>query len=204
LQFSARTGAKFLSMVDHNGWIYQGRQGHGWFGSGTAPSTDHAAETGVQMAQNEHATTATHATDVAPGPTDAPVTPYVAANPRQWIGQPQVGDDECVALGRRATGAPPTREWQQGDQVERSSGLPPGTLVATFDHGRYGNHTDQTSHAVLLISKDADGFWGVEQYNIRDSEGRIIARRAPRRQRFRFNNDRGPPIGNGSNYYVVR
>lgn len=186
-----------MSMVDHNGWIYQGRQEHGWFGSGTAPSTDHAAETGVQVAQNEHATTATHATD-------APVTPYVAANPRQWIGQPQVGDGECVALGRRATGAPPTREWRQGDQVEQSSGLSPGTLVATFDHGHYGNHTDQTSHVALLVAQDAHGFWGVEQYNIRDGSGNIVHRQAPREHYFRFNRTNGNAVNNGSNYYVVR
>jgi hypothetical protein len=40
-----------------------------------------------------------------------PVGRYVAPDPLQWIRHPPVGDGECVALARTATGAPPSAKW---------------------------------------------------------------------------------------------
>jgi hypothetical protein len=77
---------------------------------------------------------------------------YVADNPRQWISSKQVGNGECVALVQRATGAPTTDKWQAGALVQGNTSLPPGTAIAVFDaDGKYGNHTDNTSHAALLL-----------------------------------------------------
>jgi hypothetical protein len=52
------------------------------------------------------------ATDASPGGKSADATPrrYVDPSPRRWIGQPPVGDGECVALVRAATNVPLARE----------------------------------------------------------------------------------------------
>ena len=101
--------------------MYQGRQEHGWFGSGTAPKSGSSdADSGSPP-------------------------PYTASDPLSFLRHGPVGDGECVALVRRATGAPPTRFWRSGVTVEHHA-VPPYTAAATFDaNGHYGNHTDGTS-----------------------------------------------------------
>jgi hypothetical protein len=137
--------------------MYQGRQEHGWFGSGTAPKSD----------------SSDGSTDGGSPP------PYIAGDPLSFIGHGQVGDGECVALVKRATGAPQTSSWRAGELVEAHE-LPAGTAVATFDpDGRYGNHTDETSHAAILTKWTPRGFWALEQYNIKDKSNNIVHREPP-------------------------
>jgi hypothetical protein len=162
--------------------MYQGRQEHGWFGSGTAPKTDNADG----------------------GAEDASPPPYIATDPLSFIGRGQVGDGECVALVKRATGAPQTSSWHAGESVEAHA-PPAGTAVATFDpDGHYGNYTDGTSHAAVLTKWTPRGFYALEQYNIRDRSGAITLRIVPRVRFYEFGYTAGKPIDNGSNYRVVR
>ena len=173
-------------MPDRDTWQYQGRQQHGWFGSGTAP------DAGI-----------TRASSVTPGAT-APPPPYIATDPTTFVGRDQVGTGECVALVQRATGAPLTSSWHAGEPLD-SNPAPPGTAAATFDpDGRYGNHADQTSHALIITEWTPRGFSAVEQFNVKDAAGNIVHRIAPRTRFYEFRYTGGKPIDNGSNYRVIR
>jgi hypothetical protein len=164
-------------------WQYQGRQEHGWFGSGTAPAAD---SSGAEAAGG------------------FPPPPYVANDPMSFLGRGQVGNAECVTLVKRATGAPQTSSWQAGESVEVHP-WPAGTAVATFDaDGRYGNHTDGSSHAAIITGWTPRGFYALEQFNIRDDHGAITLRVAPRVRFYEFGHTGRSPIDNGSNYRVVR
>jgi hypothetical protein len=173
-------------MPDAETWQYQGRQEHGWFGSGTAPKSDGTGDGATTLGN-------------APAP-----PPYVATDPTGFLGHGQVGDGECVALVKRATGAPQTGSWHAGESVELHP-TPSGTAAATFDpDGHYGNHTDQTSHALIITEWTPRGFWALEQFNIKDAKGSIVHRIAPRVRFYQFGYTGGQPIDNGSNYRVIR
>jgi hypothetical protein len=93
---------------------------------------------------------------------------YGADNPGQWISQKQVGDGECVALVEKATGAPLDKYWHEGALVQGDTQLAPGAAIAAFDsNGRYGNHTDETSHTAIYLRQDAEGIYVIDQWNIR-------------------------------------
>lgn len=80
--------------------------------------------------------------------------PFVAVNPQRFLTQ-SVGDGECVAFVRAASGAPHTSAWRQGRAVKGHHALAAGTAIATFDpSGRYGNHTDGRSHAAIYLRQD--------------------------------------------------
>ncbi len=129
---------------------------------------------------------------------------YVGDNPRQWIGQRQVGNGECVALVQRATGAPRTSEWRQGPLVQGDMNIAPGTAIATFDsNGRYVNDSGGTSHAAIYLGQDEHGIHVVDQWNIR-SHGLIVDRHLPHERIIRFSNPRAQTIDQGGSYYVVR
>jgi len=67
-----------------------------------------------------------------------------------------VGDGQCVAFVRAASGAPHTSVWKQGKLVKTVSTIFPGTAIATFDqNGKYGSRKDGTSHAAVFIRKSA-------------------------------------------------
>lgn len=169
-------------MPTNETWMYQARQEHGWFGSGTAPKTD-SSDAG---------------TDGGSPP------PYIANDPMSFLGHGPVGDGECVALVKRATGAPQTRFWHAGETVEHHA-VPPHAAAATFGaDGRYGNHTDGTSHAVIILETTPKGFWALEQYNIKDPSGRILHSVSPQKYFYAFGNTKGTSIQNGSNYRVIR
>lgn len=131
-------------------------------------------------------------------------TPFIASNPRQWIGHPQVGSGECVPLVQRATGAPRTAEWRQGEPVQGNLTLAPGTAIATFDsNGRYGNHTDGASHAAIYLGQSEEGIRVIDQWNERRN-GEIVRRKSPDERIIRFDNPRGHLVDQGGSYYVVR
>lgn len=77
-----------------------------------------------------------------------------------------VGDGQCVALIKAATGLGPTSTWRAGMAItpENVASVPPGTGIASFDpNGLYGNHTDHTSHGAVLLGPgtDANGNPGI-------------------------------------------
>jgi hypothetical protein len=67
-------------MPDTETWQYQGRQEHGWFGSGTAPKSDGTGDGATTLGN-------------APAP-----PPYVATDPIRFLGHGQVGDGARWAM----------------------------------------------------------------------------------------------------------
>jgi hypothetical protein len=129
---------------------------------------------------------------------------FIDPNPYRWLDQGPVGDGECVALVKKTAGAPPTRDWRQGEKVRGNDHIIPGTLIATFDpDGRYGNHTNQTSHAALYLDQDENGMRVIDQWNKRDKNGNIIGQQPPHIRYIKFNNPTGMGIDQGENYHVV-
>jgi hypothetical protein len=129
---------------------------------------------------------------------------YVADNPRQWISPKQVGSGECVALVQRATGAPRTDKWQAGALVQGNTNLPPGTAIAVFDaDGKYGNHTNETSHAAIYLRQDAKGIYVIDQWNIRGN-GQIVSHWGPVEELIPFNRPGRSTIGRGESYRVIQ
>jgi hypothetical protein len=176
-------------------WEDQGRQYHQWFGHGTA--TDKGA------GEDDSSDGIFAAANLAPSAA-ASTGRYVADNPRQWIGQPSVGDGWCVALVQRATGAPQTSEWRQGASVRDNPNIKPGTAIAVFDSdGRYGNQTDGTSHAAIYLGQDDNGIYVIEQYKI--VVNGVVAYTQPPREHFIPWDDPGRnKVGQGGNYCAVQ
>ncbi len=128
---------------------------------------------------------------------------YVGTDPEQWIDKPSVGTGECVALVQQATGAPHTSHWQRGALVKGNINIRPGTGIATFDsNGRYGNHTNGTSHAAIYLRQDAEGIHVIDQWNVRE-HGHVVRHLAPHERIIRFNHSGGQPIDQGNSYYVI-
>jgi hypothetical protein len=129
---------------------------------------------------------------------------YVGANPGQWIGQKQVGDGERVALVEKATGAPRSTYWRGGALVKGDTQLAPGTAIAVFDSdGRYGNHTDETSHAAIYLRQDANGIYVIDQWNIRVN-GKVGRRQAPHERLIPFNPSKRAAVDHGELYHVIQ
>jgi hypothetical protein len=117
---------------------------------------------------------------------------YVAASPETYVGQ-VVGDGQCVAFVKAASGAPNTAAWAQGVQV-RGNNPASGTAIATFDpDGTYGNHTDGTSHAAIYVSQDGNGLLVWDQWTGQPVHQRTIA----------FRGGVGKPVNDGDAFYVI-
>jgi len=68
-----------------------------------------------------------------------------------------VGTGQCVALVQNVCDVGLTVNWLAGPFVQTVDDVPPGTIIATFDqNGRYGNHTDGSSHAAIYICKTSE------------------------------------------------
>jgi hypothetical protein len=86
-----------------------------------------------------------------------------------------VGDGQCVAFVRGATGLPDHRSWKQGLPVKGAS-LPRGTAIATFDaEGKYPSHKTG-NHAALYDGQDSQGIWVYDQWK-NDKEAKPVHRR---------------------------
>ncbi len=102
---------------------------------------------------------------------------WIAADPARYAGI-SVGNGQCVSFVKIAAGAPASSLWAQGMAV-RGNAVPPGTVIATFDpDGSYGNHTDGSSHAAILIAEVASGLSVWDQWLGHPVGQRIIAFRA--------------------------
>jgi len=69
-----------------------------------------------------------------------------------------VGDGHCVSLIKQCSGAPNTSHWRPGPLVNESD-VAKGTIIATFQNGRYPNRTGyhavtRTQRPGLLSEKD--------------------------------------------------
>jgi hypothetical protein len=148
------------------------------------------------------ATTPNTATDATPGGNAAPAAipgRYVADNPRQWIGRNSVGTGECVPLVQQATGAPRSTEWRAGAQVQGNTNIRPGTAIATFD----GNGHYDGGHAAIYLGQDEHGIQVVDQWNIRDSHGRITRQQPPLERTLHFGQPFRDRVDRGEPFHVV-
>lgn len=119
--------------------------------------------------------------------------PHIASIPERHHGE-AYGDGQCVALVRELAGLPPTAHWRRGDPVQDIA-HEPGTAVATFDaNGRYGNRTDQSCHAAVLLAQHDDGSITVlDQWQSQPPHQRVIRNRR----------GAGYAVNDSSRYFVI-
>ena len=130
--------------------------------------------------------------------------PYIAKNPNAFL-QRSVGDGQCVALVEKAANMPRDRLWKRGIIV-KGAVIAPGTIIATFDaDGKYGNHTNGSSHAAIYLGQNAEGIQVIDQW-MTIVHGRAIPHVAqPRTIRWKqFESKKASPVNIGDDYYVVQ
>ncbi|MDH2914590.1 BPSL0067 family protein [Kosakonia sp. HypNH10] len=130
---------------------------------------------------------------------------YIASTPSAYVGK-SVGNGQCVAYTQKAANMPRTVAWKRGALVKGNTAIAPGTAIATFDaNGRYGNHTDGSSHATIYLGQDASGIQVLDQwmtYKKLPSGERVATPHYVSKRTIRFH--KAPRAeNNGDNYYVV-
>ncbi len=121
--------------------------------------------------------------------------PYRYADAAKLAGDKWVGSHECVALVQHFAKAPTTMHWKEGEKVRGAKSLRPGTAIATFSSGKYGNRRTG-NHAALYLSQNDHGIWVIEQFrNIKD--GQIAKRYIP------FRDGEGSASNDGDAYSVI-
>ena len=147
------------------------------------------------------AATPNRATDASMGET-APLASafgrYVTDDPNHWNGQSSVGDGECVALVRKATGAPQAKTWSSGVPVKGNTAIQPGTAIATFDAGGH-----YIGHAAIYLGQDMNSIRVIDQWNNRES-GRVISQHSPSVRSLPFNSSKSTYVNKGESYRVVQ
>jgi hypothetical protein len=112
-----------------------------------------------------------------------------------------VGDGQCVSLIHAVTVAPGASVWHQGEHVAGSKGILPGTIIATFDsNGRYGNHTDGTSHAAIYIGQTPSGIIVIDQWKGHGARPDHV----PQQRTIHIDGQSRMAVDKGINYYVVQ
>jgi hypothetical protein len=98
----------------------------------------------------------------------------IATGYEEYMGE-AVDNGQCVRLLQVvAPGIGHTSTWRPG-VLARGSGAPRGTCIATFTpDGRYGNHTDGTSHAAILLEEQPDGLLVFDQWKGQPCHERVI------------------------------
>ncbi|QNQ21705.1 BPSL0067 family protein [Kosakonia sp. SMBL-WEM22] len=130
---------------------------------------------------------------------------YIASTPSAYVGK-SVGNGQCVAYTQKAANMPRTVAWKRGALVKGNTSIAPGTAIATFDaNGRYGNHTDGSSHAAIYLGLDASGIQVLDQwmtYKKLPGGERVATPHYVSKRTIRFH--KAPRAeNNGDNYYVV-
>ncbi|MBO1361026.1 BPSL0067 family protein [Acetobacter sacchari] len=108
-----------------------------------------------------------------------------------------VGNGQCVTFVHAAIATPPSSLWKAGIKVKGNFLLKPGTVIAVFDdNGRYGNHTNGSSHAAIYLSQTAAGIQVLDQWNGHTAQ--------PVHQRtIRFRAGHGVKVNDGDQFSVV-
>lgn len=97
----------------------------------------------------------------------------ICKNASKYKGQ-VVGDGHCVSLIKLCSSAPNTPAWRPGIKV-LGNNIPYGSIIATFEKGRYPNRTGY--HAAIYISQDKRGIWVWDQWVGKPVHKRLIRRR---------------------------
>jgi len=116
---------------------------------------------------------------------------YVSANYESFDGR-VVGDGQCVAYVRTASGAPQTSDWAEGQKVKGAT-VAEGTAIATFQGGSYTNSTNGNSHAAIYQSQDGQGLWVYDQWLGHSVQRRLI----------RFRDGATTPNNDGDAFSVI-
>lgn len=112
-----------------------------------------------------------------------------------------VGDGQCVALIHAVANIPATLSWRQGEQVKGNPHIMPGTIIATFDNnGRYGNHTNGTSHAAIFLRRTPSGIVVIDRWNAAEPANA----HPPQERTIRLNSHFSKKVDQGEKYYVVQ
>jgi hypothetical protein len=117
---------------------------------------------------------------------------YISKTYKDYAGV-LVGDGQCVAYVKAASGAPATSTWRRGARVKGVTGLAAGTAVATFSaNGQYENVTGR-SHAAIVVRVESGGIQVWDQWI-----GHPVAERF-----IRFDNASGGGSNDGDGFYVI-
>jgi hypothetical protein len=73
------------------------------------------------------------------------------------------GNGECVALVQAYTRVGVTATWRPEKTVKGDTTIRSGTVIATFENGRYANRAHD-NHAAFYLGQDASGVYVVEQW----------------------------------------
>ena len=98
------------------------------------------------------------------------LTPLVCNNTGRYEHK-VIGNGHCVSLIRACSDAPTTNYWLAGEQVTKSSPKP-GTVIATFENGKYPNRIGY--HAAVFISQNQDGILVWDQWKGKPVHQRLI------------------------------
>jgi hypothetical protein len=88
---------------------------------------------------------------------------YIYSDAEKLEYWPLVGSNHCVPLVREFTHAPEAVKWREGAPVKGNLLLEKGTVIATFEGGKYPSRPDK-KHAAFYIGQDVYGIWVIEQY----------------------------------------
>lgn len=89
--------------------------------------------------------------------------PYVYKDVRKLVGQPKVGDAECVTLVRQFSKAPPASTWQEGAHVLGNINISEGTAIANFENGRWPGKP-RGNHSAFYLGQVSNGIYVVDQW----------------------------------------
>ena len=129
--------------------------------------------------------------------------PHVFPNVRNLESKPVVGDGSCVTLIKQLApglvGVPTTR-WKAGKNVVGSTGIVPGTAIATFVDGKYPRKSTG-NHAAFFLAYGGAGIWVVDQWA--DPKRTTIGRRFIAPKAPGNNGVYSMPSNSAGAYYVI-
>ncbi len=115
---------------------------------------------------------------------------FIAENPEDYEGN-VVGDGQCVAFVKEASGAPQTSLWKEGETV-RGADIAKGTAIATFIDGVYPSHA-HGNHAAIYVEQNDVGLIVWDQWTGQPVHQRTI----------RFQGGAGSPSNDGDAFSVI-
>jgi len=116
---------------------------------------------------------------------------FIAPNPEGYA-EEVVGDGQCVAFVKKASGAPQTSLWREGEKV-RGADIQRGTAIATFIDGEYPSHA-HGNHAAIYMEQNDLGLIVWDQWVGQPVHQRTI--------RFKGGTE-GNPVNDGDAYSVI-
>lgn len=135
--------------------------------------------------------------------------PHTYPEARDLEGKDKLGDGNCVALVQALTKVGHTSTWRPGERVLDAIAITPGTVIATFEDGRYPNRAKGNHAALYLYSGPRSQKTGKPQYIVVMDQWtrkpRISARGIyPHGAHLHSAGNRIDDSDNAEHFYVVR